>query len=138
VAREPQAGPEGERPAPTRRRPRARLGGPERAGLREQLRAVEFPLALRGYERAAVDRYVEQASRLIAELEISASPEAAVRHALAEVGEETRGLLERAHETAEEITARQPTNSDTNSTTPPPAASQSPSPNERNRMRRPA
>ena len=45
-------------------------------------------------------------NRVIAELEISSSPEAAVRHALDEVSEETRELLQRAHQTAEEITAR--------------------------------
>src|SRR5207248_39876 len=40
------------------------------------------------------------------ELEISRSPESAVKHAVAQVSEETRGILERAHETAEEITTR--------------------------------
>src|SRR5919201_7126645 len=72
----------------------------------DSARDIEFPVAMRGYERAAVDRYVEQVNRLIAELEMSASPESAVRHALDEVSEETRELLQRAHETADEITAR--------------------------------
>ncbi|MBV9337067.1 MAG: hypothetical protein JO243_14375 [Solirubrobacterales bacterium] len=40
------------------------------------------PMGRRGYSPAAVDRYVEQVNRLIAELEISASPGSAVRHAL--------------------------------------------------------
>jgi cell division septum initiation protein DivIVA len=53
-----------------------------------------------------VDRYVEMVNRVIAELEISRSPEAAVKAAVAQVSEETRGILERAHETAEDITAR--------------------------------
>src|SRR5436305_1667772 len=48
----------------------------------------------------------ESANRVIAELEMSSSPEAAVRHALDEVSEETRELLQRAHQTAEDITAR--------------------------------
>jgi DivIVA domain-containing protein len=78
----------------------------ERGRMRDDVRDVSFPLALRGYDRAAVDRYVEQVNRLIAELEISSSPESAVRHALEEVSEETRGLLERAQETADEITRR--------------------------------
>ncbi|MGH2837163.1 MAG: hypothetical protein ACRDJY_02305 [Thermoleophilaceae bacterium] len=69
-------------------------------------RDVDFPLALRGYERAAVDRYVEEVNRAIAELEISSSPQSAVRHALEQVSEETSGLLQQAHETADEITAR--------------------------------
>jgi hypothetical protein len=51
-----------------------------------------------------VDRYVQEVNRLIAELEISGSPDSAIRAALEEVSEETRGLLQRAHETADEIT----------------------------------
>jgi len=74
--------------------------------MRDEVRDVDFGIAMRGYDRAAVDRYVKQVNRLIAELEISSSPEAAIRHALEEVSEETRGLLQRAHETADEITAR--------------------------------
>ena len=73
---------------------------------RDRLREANFPIAIRGYDRETVDRYVKNVNRVIAELEISSSPEAAVRHALEEVSDETRGLLERAHETAEEITAR--------------------------------
>jgi DivIVA domain-containing protein len=74
--------------------------------MKEEVREVDFPVALRGYDRAAVDRYVQKVNRLIAELELSSSPESAVRHALEEVSEETSGLLQRAYETAEEITAR--------------------------------
>jgi cell division septum initiation protein DivIVA len=70
------------------------------------VREVDFPIGLRGYERIAVDRYVQQVNHLIAELELSSSPESAVRHALEEVSEETSGLLQRAYDTAEEITAR--------------------------------
>lgn len=72
----------------------------------EELREIEFPIAMRGYDRAAVDAYVERVHRVIAELEISRSPEAAVKNAVAQVSEETRGILERAHEAAEDITAR--------------------------------
>jgi DivIVA domain-containing protein len=69
-------------------------------------RDVDFPVVLRGYDRAAVDRYVEEVNQAIAELEISSSPQSAIRHALEQVSEETSGLLQRAHETADEITAR--------------------------------
>jgi DivIVA domain-containing protein len=72
----------------------------------EEIRSISFPSAMRGYDRDAVDAYVERVNRLIAELEISRSPESAVKHAVAQVSEETRGILERAHQTAEEITAR--------------------------------
>jgi DivIVA domain-containing protein len=91
---------------PLRRIPRSRVSAGEQARLREEVRDVAFPIGLRGYDRAAVDRYVERVNRLIAELQISSSPESAIRNALDEVSEETRGLLERAHETADEITAR--------------------------------
>jgi chromosome segregation ATPase len=69
------------------------------------IRNISFPSAGRGYERRAVDSYVHQVNRLIAELEVGRSPQAAVRHALERVGEQTKSLLEQARETAEEITA---------------------------------
>jgi hypothetical protein len=67
---------------------------------------ADFPVALRGYDRVAVDAYVKQTSRLVAELQATRSPEAAVRRALERVGEQISGILQRAHETAEEITAQ--------------------------------
>jgi cell division septum initiation protein DivIVA len=90
----------------SRRFPSSRLTAGERDMILQKARDVDFPVAMRGYERVAVDRYVQQVNRLIAELEMSASPESAVRHALEEVSEETHDLLQRAHQTAEEITAR--------------------------------
>ncbi len=70
------------------------------------IREPDFPIALRGYDREAVDAYVEHVTRVIAGLEAGSSPQAAVKHALDQVGEETRGILERAHETADGITSR--------------------------------
>jgi hypothetical protein len=67
---------------------------------------VHFPVALRGYDRIAVDAYVRQTSQLVAELQATRSPEAAVRRALERVGEQISGILQRAHETAETITAQ--------------------------------
>ncbi len=67
---------------------------------------VEFPVALRGYDRLAVDAYVKRTSQLVAELQATHSPEAAVRRALERVGEEVSGILQRAHETAAQITAK--------------------------------
>jgi uncharacterized protein with HEPN domain len=67
---------------------------------------ADFPLALRGYDRVAVDEYVRQARQLVAELQATRSPEAAVRRALERVGEQIAGILQRAHETAEQITAQ--------------------------------
>jgi hypothetical protein len=91
----------------TGRFPRSRVISPtERDRMLAEARKVGFPIGLRGYERAAVDRYVERVNRLLAELEMSSSPESAVRHALDEVSEETRDILQHAHQTADEITAR--------------------------------
>jgi uncharacterized protein with HEPN domain len=67
---------------------------------------VEFPLALRGYDRIAVDAYVKQTSQLVAELQATRSPEAAVRRALERIGEQVSSVLQRAHETAETITSQ--------------------------------
>jgi cell division septum initiation protein DivIVA len=82
------------------------VGAAERDRIVKQAREASFPIGLRGYDRTAVDRYVERVTRLITELEMSSSPESAVRHALEEVSEETRELLQRAYETADDITAR--------------------------------
>jgi hypothetical protein len=68
--------------------------------------SVDFPIALRGYDRIAVDAYVERTAQLVAELQATRSPEAAVRRALERVGEEISGILQRAHDTADEITVR--------------------------------
>jgi len=76
-----------------------------RARVPAAIRDVEFPSAGRGYERRAVDSYVNQVNRLIAELEVGRSPQAAVKHALDRVGEQTKGLLEEARAAAEKITA---------------------------------
>lgn len=67
---------------------------------------VDFPAALRGYDRMAVDAYVKQISLLVAELQATRSPEAAVRRALERVGEQISGILQRAHDTAEQITSQ--------------------------------
>jgi len=67
---------------------------------------ADFPTVLRGYDRVAVDEYVRQTRRLVAELQATRSPEAAVRRALERVGEQISGILQRAHETAEQITVQ--------------------------------
>ena len=67
---------------------------------------ADFPAALRGYDRMAVDAYVKQVSQLVAELQATRSPEAAVRRALERVGEQISGILQRAHDTAEQITSQ--------------------------------
>ena len=65
---------------------------------------VSFPVAVRGYERHAVDDHIKRVNRVIAELKVSASPPAAVRHALDVAAEKVDGLLEAAREAAEQLT----------------------------------
>jgi len=65
---------------------------------------VSFPAAMRGYDRHAVDAHIKRVNRLIAEVKVSASPRAAVRHALEQTEQQVSGLLEQARETADEIT----------------------------------
>ena len=67
---------------------------------------VDFPIVLRGYDRESVDAYVRRTSQLVAELQTTRSPEAAVRRALERVGEEVSGILQRAHETGARVTAQ--------------------------------
>jgi hypothetical protein len=67
---------------------------------------VDFPIVLRGYDRLAVDAYVKRTSQLVAELQATRSPEAAVRRALERVGEQISGILQRAHDTSGQITAQ--------------------------------
>lgn len=67
---------------------------------------VDFPIALRGYDRLAVDAYVKRISQLVAEMQATRSPEAAVRRSLERVGEEVAGILQRAHEAASQLTAQ--------------------------------
>lgn len=73
---------------------------------RQRLPAVDFPVVLRGYDRLAVDAYVKKTTQLVAELQATRSPEGAVRRALERVGEQISGILQRAHDTAEQITAQ--------------------------------
>ncbi len=65
-----------------------------------------FPVVMRGYDRAAVDAFVQEVRELVSDLESRQSQETVVQRALAEVGEETSSILQRAHETADEIAAR--------------------------------
>jgi DivIVA domain-containing protein len=104
VAAPSEPGRDEDGPAP-QFRPRRRIDAAETGRLLDDARRIEFPTALRGYERDAVDRYVQRVNQLIAELEISASPEAAVRRALAEASEEAGDILRRGHQAAGEVIA---------------------------------
>jgi DivIVA domain-containing protein len=66
---------------------------------------VSFPASVRGYDRAAVDAHLQRVNQVIAKLKVSASPRTAVTHALEQTEQQVSGLLQRARETGEEITA---------------------------------
>jgi cell division septum initiation protein DivIVA len=70
-----------------------------------EIRDPSFAIAVRGYERHAVDAYVERVNRVIAELEAGSSPQAAVRQAMDRVGEQIGDVLQHARQAAEDITA---------------------------------
>ena len=76
------------------------------SGAADQIRERTFPVAVRGYDRHAVDAFVQEMAQLVTELEGLQSREAVIQRALDQVGEETAGILQRAHETADEIASR--------------------------------
>ena len=77
-----------------------------RRSATERIANRDFPLAMRGYDRGAVDAFVQEVLEVVSELERRQTRETVVQSALDEIGEETAGILQRAHETADEITAR--------------------------------
>ena len=94
-------------PQPPPRQQRSVRQRPSRhTGAVDRVRDVQFPLAMRGYDRGAVDAHLAQLAQLVAELEATQLRENVVQRALDEVGEETSGILQHAHETAEEIASR--------------------------------
>jgi DivIVA domain-containing protein len=76
----------------------------ERPSARGEIGDVSFPVSIRGYDREAVDAYLSRVHQLIAELEVKRSPEAAVKHALERVGDQTKAILAQAGQAAEQIT----------------------------------
>ena len=79
---------------------------PTRTLASERVRDADFPLTVRGYDRRAVDEYVAELTELVDELEGRQLREKVVQRALDEVGEQTAGILQQAHETADELSAR--------------------------------
>jgi hypothetical protein len=76
------------------------------ASASERLREAEFPIVVRGYHRQTVDLFMAELLELVEALEANQTREGVVQKALGELGEETAGILQRAHETADEIAAR--------------------------------
>jgi len=67
---------------------------------------VRFSTAIRGYDREEVHRYMLKVNTLLAELQITAAPEAAIKAALEQVRAEHRSVIAEAEQEAEEITRR--------------------------------
>jgi cell division initiation protein len=69
-----------------------------------------FPTALHGYDRDAVEDYIDglehEIGQMAAKLSAQRSPTSAIEAELARVGEETSAILRVAHEQAAEITRR--------------------------------
>ena len=63
-------------------------------------------MVVRGYHRQTVDLFLAELLELVEDLESHQTREGVVQKALGELGEETAGILQRAHETADDITAR--------------------------------
>jgi DivIVA domain-containing protein len=70
------------------------------------MQSVRFSTAIRGYDRDEVHRYMLKVNTLLAELQITAAPEAAIKAALEQVRGERRSVIAQAEEEAEEITRR--------------------------------
>lgn len=96
MAQEPFTGPQ--EPQPSRRQ--------RKRSAADGIRTKEFPPAMRGYDRAAVDSWRDEVAALVERLEEQAPRDAAVKRALEEVGQETSAILQRAHEAADDITSR--------------------------------
>src|SRR3954447_26505286 len=76
------------------------------ASASELLREATFPMVMRGYDRHTVDQLLEELLTVVQDLESRQTREGVVQKALDELGEETAGILQRAHETADDITSR--------------------------------
>ena len=67
---------------------------------------MRFSTAIRGYDRDEVDGYIKRVNEVLAELQITKTPETAVQRALEQVDREKESVIEEARGAAEEITAR--------------------------------
>jgi len=80
----------------------------EEGSLRDprDVAGIGFPVGVWGYDRPAVDAYLEDVQRLVDDLRANEVPSDAVRRALDAVGEETSAILRGAYDAADEIALR--------------------------------
>lgn len=69
-------------------------------GRLQALREMTFPLALRGYSRPEVDRFLGETAEWVERLVARGADATVVQHELSRVGEQTAGVLSAAEETA--------------------------------------
>jgi DivIVA domain-containing protein len=74
--------------------------------LSEEPLASRFPLAWRGYDRAAVDDYVAELERSVAALRAQSSPRSSVVEEIERIGDQTTAILQVAHEQAATVVDR--------------------------------
>jgi cell division initiation protein len=91
-------------PRPPARAPRQARRG--RRPVADEIRSLKFPVGLRGYDRGAVDAWVQEVAGMVANLEATQSRDSVVKAALDEVGEHTGDILKKAHEAADEISSQ--------------------------------
>ncbi len=68
--------------------------------------AARFPIALEGYDRAAVDQHLSELEHELVQLRSSPSQDTAVAAEINKIGEQTSTILMTAHEQAQQITRR--------------------------------
>ncbi len=69
-------------------------------GRLQALREMTFPLALRGYSRSEVDRFLGETAEWVERLVARGADATVVQHELSRVGEQTAGILAAAEDTA--------------------------------------
>jgi DivIVA domain-containing protein len=69
-----------------------------------EVQNARFSIALRGYDRDEVDRYMNRVNQMLAELQITAAPESAIKYALEQVSRDTRSTIQDAQREADEVT----------------------------------
>jgi DivIVA domain-containing protein len=70
------------------------------SGRLQALREMTFPLALRGYARSEVDRFLGETAEWVERLVARGADATVVQHELSRVGEQTAGILSAAEDTA--------------------------------------
>jgi DivIVA domain-containing protein len=77
----------------------------KRDGRLRELREADFPLALRGYSRSEVDRFLGETAEWVEQLVLRGADATVVQQELSRVGEQTADILSAAEDTARRMRA---------------------------------